>query len=205
VRHGARVRHFERLYASSDDPWNYRGSAYEHAKYADTLRHLPRARYRRAVEVGCAIGVLTDQLAARAERVLGIDPATRAIRLARAGRRRSNVDFRVGRVPPDWPAGAFDLCVLSEVLYYLSPAERRRLALRLVRQPAADVVLVNWRGETGTPWSGADAADDVAARLRAHGFAATTTERPGYRIDVLRRVSGAGTATGLSRWEDGCG
>jgi SAM-dependent methyltransferase len=187
------VRHFERLYASSDDPWNYRGSAYEQAKYADTLAHLPRPRYRRALEVGCAIGVLTEHLAGRAGRVLGVDVSPRAIRLARAGRRRAGVGFRIARVPAEWPAGGFDLCVLSEVLYYLAPAERRRLAARLTRAPATDVVLVNWRGETGTPWSGEEAAADFVALARARGFAARTTERQAYRIDVLRILEHAGT------------
>jgi SAM-dependent methyltransferase len=201
MRRDAGLRHFERLYAASDDPWNCRESAYERAKFADTLAHLPRPRYRRALEVGCSIGVLTDHLATRADRVLGIDASPRAIRLARAGRRRAGVAFRRARVPAEWPAGGFDLCVLSEVLYYLTPQERRQLTARLARAAVVDVVLVNWRGATGTPWSGDEAAADIVRRARHRGFVAATTARPDYRVDVLRRAAGDGTRRLVPGWD----
>jgi len=59
--------YFDALYAASPDPWAFETSAYERAKYAATLDALPARRYRRALEVGCSIGVLTRQLADRCD------------------------------------------------------------------------------------------------------------------------------------------
>ena len=55
--------YFDRKYAFDPDPWGFATSAYEADKYRATLAALPRARYRRALEVGCSIGVLTERLA----------------------------------------------------------------------------------------------------------------------------------------------
>ena len=68
-------RYFEDVYGANDDPWNFETSEYEHAKYARTLAALPRARYGRALEVGCSIGVLTWDLSERCDSLLAVDAA----------------------------------------------------------------------------------------------------------------------------------
>lgn len=75
--------YFARVYAESDDPWGFATRAYEASKYAATLDALPGERYRSAFEVGCSIGVLTERLAARCERLLSVDVAERALQQAR--------------------------------------------------------------------------------------------------------------------------
>ena len=52
------------------------------------------------------------------------------------------------QVPHEWPDDVFDLIVLSEILYFLSPADIIALADRTLATLEADglVLLVNWRG-----------------------------------------------------------
>src|SRR6185312_1934448 len=88
---------------------------------------LPRPHYARAFEPGCSIGVLTRELATRCDNVLASDPVAAPLEAARAAVPSQHVTFQVGRVPDDWPDGQFDLIVLSEFLYYLSPADRREV------------------------------------------------------------------------------
>ena len=60
--------YFEDLYAADIDPWKFASSGYEREKYAQTLAALPEARYPRALEVGCSIGVLTCRQARGGQR-----------------------------------------------------------------------------------------------------------------------------------------
>ncbi len=76
--------YFQRLYAADPDPWGFATSAYERAKYDATLAALPRARYRAAFEIGCSIGVLTRELAARSGRLLAVDLLPQVLERARA-------------------------------------------------------------------------------------------------------------------------
>ena len=180
--------YFERLYEADPDPWAFETSSYEAAKYAATLDALPRARYASALEVGCANGALTERLAARCDRVVAVDVAEAA--LARARRRcagRGGVAVRRMEVPAEWPDGAFDLVVVSEVGYYLADADLARLRARCAEAapPGGHLVLVHWTGETDYPLSGDDVhaaflADPAWLPLRAGRTA-------DYRLDVLER------------------
>ena len=75
--------YFDDVYRAKADPWNFQSSPYEAAKYAATLAALPRPLYRNALEIGCSIGVLTAQLAARCEQLLSIDVSEQALDQAR--------------------------------------------------------------------------------------------------------------------------
>jgi hypothetical protein len=94
------------------------------------------------------------------------------------------VEIRQACIPQDWPDGVFDLILISEVLYFLSPAdvaETSRRAHATLAQ-GGTIVLVNWTGPTDTPTTGAQAAHLFMGAPRAPCVAA-----PGYRIDVLPR------------------
>lgn len=185
----AHVRgHLAALYAADDDPWNYRRSTYEQRKYAETLARLPRRRYRRALEVGCSIGVFTAQLARHADRVLALDLVPRAIAVAQARRGSANVRFEQADLPREWPSGPFDLIVLSEVLYYWDEGEIADVFGRARRALTAggDVLLVNWLGATGTKLGGDDAASAFVALAAGAGLDVATLRRRHYRIDVCR-------------------
>lgn len=157
-------RHFEALYAGSDDPWHFDGSWYEARKRRLLLAALPHERYARAFEPGCATGLLTAELAPRCGALLATDGADRALEVAgRRLERHAHVALRRMWVPDEWPEGAFDLIVLSEFVYYLAPADIDRLARRVRASlaPGGVVAACHWR----RPIAGCALAGD-AAHLR---------------------------------------
>lgn len=129
VTTGARSHYFDAKFAADDDPWRYRNSWYERRKRDLTLAVLPRARYRRAFEPGCANGELSAALAPRCEQLLSADFAPTALVLAqRRVARHAHVRVERRAMPDDWPAGRFDLIVISEFAYYLSREQCMALA-----------------------------------------------------------------------------
>ena len=184
--------YFDRLYASDPDPWRFETSYYERAKYAATVAALPRKRYRRGVEAGCSIGVLTAQLAARCDRMLGIDVAAAALDRARqrlAG--VTNVEFSQLRLPSERPPGRFDLIALSEILYYFDIATLASLAEVVIDMaaPDADILMVHWLGPTPDyPLTGDTAVAAFLAALAPRVAITLQTRTPDYRLDRLRRV-----------------
>lgn len=180
--------YFEALYRHDPDPWNFATSDYEREKYAATLAALPDRRFHRGFEIGCSIGVLTRQLAARCDTLLAIDIADTALTQAR--QRCTGLDtltLERRSAPGEWPTGSFDLIVFSEVLYYLGIdgiREAARQSLACLASGGA-VLLVNWHGDTGGACSG-DAAvthfiDAIAGRLPIVHQARTDL----YRLDLL--------------------
>ena len=111
--------YFENLYAESLDPWGFETSEYERRKYERTLGVLAHRRFRRALEVGCSIGVFTEMLAPLCHELLAVDVSEKAIAVAEE-RLESIPQVRVElrRLPEETPEGPFDLIVASEVLYY---------------------------------------------------------------------------------------
>ena len=185
--------YFEAIYACDSDPWRFASSGYERAKYDATLAALARPRYGRALEVGCSIGVLTRDLAPRCDALLALDAAEAPLAAARARcAGLPGVEFRQMRVPQDWPeaAAAFDLILLSEVVYYLDAADVVRLARRVggTLAPGGEVLLVHWTGETDYPLTGDEAAqlfiDATAPFMRL----VRQDRAEFYRIDVLQRL-----------------
>lgn len=176
---------FEELYAGSEDPWGFAEREYEARKYAHTLAALGQAGFERGLEVGCSIGVLTEQLAERCRELVAIDVSERA--LARAAERlagRPGVTLARMTFPEEMPAGRLDLVVCSEVLYYFDDAG---FALALERLGAAleggaTVVAVHWRAPTETyPLRGDEVHDRLLVALgRWH---AADERRPEYRLD----------------------
>ena len=183
----------EALYASGDDPWDFRGSAYERAKFAATAAALPRPRYRSALEIGCGNGELARRLAPRCDAYAGLDAVEAALDAAR--RAVPEARFVQGFVPCALPDGDHDLIVLSEVLYFLDADAIDALADQIDRRwPGADLVCVTWRGPSGNPLEG-----EAALAL----FLAACEDRPvstariedRYRIDLAGPRSGASIST----------
>ncbi|MDO9709476.1 SAM-dependent methyltransferase [Paracraurococcus lichenis] len=180
--------YFEALYAADPDPWRFASSDYERDKYAATIAALPRPRYGRAFEIGCSIGVLTAQLAARCDALLAVDAAEAPLAAAQARcAGLPKVAFRRMAVPADWPEGRFDLILLSEVVYYLDAADGARLARRVAESltPGGEALLVHWTEETDYPLSGDAATEGFIA---AAGLPVIRQQRAArYRLDLLGR------------------
>ena len=124
---------FEAKYQRSSDPWQFAASLYEQRRYATLLRSLSQARYSRAFEPACSVGVLTAALAERCDSLLACDIAPTAVHLARercVG--FSNVRVDHADLAKSLPPGSFDLIVFCELGYYFSAAAlaRKRLGSR---------------------------------------------------------------------------
>ena len=183
---------FEQIYGQSPDPWDYRGSAYEAEKYARTLAAIGPGRRARALEIGCSIGVFTEQLAPRCEALVALDFSARAIALARERlSAATNVELVHASFPELAPVGPWDLVVCSEVLYYLDAAALEVAIGCLADQLAsgAEVVAVSWRGAGAIePFRG----EDLHAQLRRAlaPWHVLDDRQPGYMLDRFdgRRV-----------------
>jgi LmbE family N-acetylglucosaminyl deacetylase/SAM-dependent methyltransferase len=160
--------YFDDMYARHDDPWGFDSRWYEERKRAVLLASLPRRRYRAIFEAGCSTGALTAHLADRSDRVLAVDLAP--VALERARRRlesRANVELRRCTLPDEWPDGAFDLVVLSEVAYYWAGSDLDRGLTAAVASlgPDGHLVACHWRHPVAEyPHSGDDVHDALAAR-----------------------------------------
>jgi SAM-dependent methyltransferase len=107
---------------------------------------LPKPRFSTALEVGCSQGFLTERLAPRAERVLACDISAEAVRQARENCREfPNVEFRVADIRQGYPGDGFEICLFSDVLYYLSAAETDRVLAEAARRiaPGGFLFIVN--------------------------------------------------------------
>ncbi|QIG43351.1 bifunctional PIG-L family deacetylase/class I SAM-dependent methyltransferase [Nocardioides anomalus] len=149
------------LHAEADDPWGVDVDFYEERKRGLLLAALPRERFRHGLEVGSSTGALAADLAARCDALLVVDASAHAVAAAQrrcAGLPGVRVEQR--RVPAAWPqapAGGFDLVVLSEVGYFLSPRDLDELLARIGESLAEDGVLVlcDWQHEVqGWPLDG---------------------------------------------------
>jgi LmbE family N-acetylglucosaminyl deacetylase/protein-L-isoaspartate O-methyltransferase len=183
--------YFEALYQADGDPWGFASQWYERRKYAITLGSLPRQRYRRVFEPGCSIGVLSEQLAARCDALVVSDFAENALQQARARLRTlAHVEVRHMTVPAEWPAGTFDLIVLSEFLYFLDGPDLSEVIERTLSSldDEGHVIVVHYLPAGKIVQS----ADEVHDALRAHpGLVGMVTHRESdFILDVLARKPG---------------
>ncbi len=184
--------YFDAVYAANVDPWNFAASPYEAAKYAATLAALPRAHYGNAFEAGCSIGVFTAQLARRCGALLAADVSSQALAAARercAG--LGNVRFEQRRLPAEFPAGPFDLILVSEVGYYFSLPDLRVFCRQVADglTPGGQALLVHWTPLVHDyPLTG-DEVHEAFRQETAGSLRLLREERAEkYRLDLFERV-----------------
>lgn len=158
--------YFENQYARAEDPWGFTSRWYERRKRMLTLAALPRRRYRSGYEPGCSIGVLTEALAERCDRLLATELVPAAVSRARARVRSDHVRIEEGDVRALPSVGEHDLIVLSEVLYYLTETEAIRVAAGLGGRLARDghLIAVHWRHLVAEHTLSGDHADELLRR-----------------------------------------
>lgn len=178
----------DRVHRDRDDPWDVDGW-YERRKRAITLASLPREHYGRALEVGCSVGALAVDLAARCDDLLALDSSAVAVEAARS--RLAGTDHVVVRraeVPAQWPEGHFDLVSVSEVGYFLSPRALDELVARAWESLAPDghLLLCHWRHDlVGWPLDGPAVHD---AFLAPGGRVLAEHHDPDFVLHVLGRT-----------------
>ena len=138
---------FQEFYERNEDPWGFETRWYERRKRSVLMASLPKAEIGDVLEIGCSTGLITRELAARAVRVVALDP----VAVGRgcgpsAGRRRSR-DVRTRSGAARLAGGRYDTVVLSEVGYYLSTADLAR-TIHLIEDCLTDdgcLVACHWR------------------------------------------------------------
>ncbi|RZM27522.1 MAG: methyltransferase domain-containing protein [Pedobacter sp.] len=181
--------YFEKLYTENPDPWNFQTSEYEKAKYKHTIDSLPNTHFKRALEIGCSIGVLTEMLAEKCDQLLSVDISEQALKLARKRlEHKPNVLFKVAGVPAGFPEGQFDLIVMSEVGYYLSLNDLKETFKRMVQQLNTNgvLILVHWTHYVEDyPLTGDEVHEGFQSEKMEHLKADRTAD---YRLDVYQKI-----------------
>lgn len=185
------AQYFDDIFRSDHDPWNLASSEYEAAKFTHTHDVLADRRYARALEIGCAHGVLTGHLAPICDSLFAVDISTKA--LARARERvgdRPGVLLAQMAFPHETPETEdFDLVVLSEVAYYWGRADLDRASewLRGHVSPGGRIILVHYTGETDYPQGGDEAVEALWSELAADFDVELAERRDKYRLDLWKR------------------
>jgi len=183
--------YFESMFRGAEDPWDLERSDYERGKYAHTVRALHGRDYRQAFEVGCAKGVLTASLAPHCGALLAIDVSATALKAARARcASLDQVSFANMVFPQQTPSRAFDLVVLSEVVYYWDDRDIGRAATWIASQVecGGDILLVHWTGQTDYPQGGDEAVEKLHGFLAGRVEVVTDERTAQYRLDLWRRL-----------------
>jgi SAM-dependent methyltransferase len=187
--------YFDDVYRVRADPWDFESSAYEAEKYRTTVEALGGRRFRRGFEIGCSIGVLSRMLAAQCGALLAVDVSEAP--LARARERCADlpqVEFARMQVPGEFPAGSFDLVVMSEVGYYWSRDDLLRACDRIeaALEPGGVWLLVHWTPAVHDYPLRGDAVHDLvfarggpAGAIRHLGG----LRRETYRLDCFARTA----------------
>lgn len=190
-------RYFDALHAGAEDPWGFESRWYEERKRGILVATLPDRGYGDVLEIGTSTGVLSRELAERASaRFVGVDVSEVAV--ARAGERNrdlAHASFERMTVPEEWPEGTFDLIVVSEVGYYLSPDGLTQMIDRALTGLSENGALVfcHWRHEIADQ---ALTGDDVHAVLeRTPGLVRLARHlEEDFVLDVVVRPPGLSVA-----------
>jgi len=147
---GCRAADFAPVYARAQhDAWGYEQRKFECRRFDLILKLASMVSARRALEVGCAEGHLTQRLSPLVDELVACDIVEEAVRRTEvncSGLR--NISFLSADVRKHWPAGMFDLLVYSDVLYYFTRKEVRRVIRASARHlcPGGYLLFANeWR------------------------------------------------------------
>ena len=141
---------FDEIFRQSSDPWRYTSSFYETSKFRTTIKCLPKVQFKNAFEIGCAIGVLSQKLAKKCDRLLSVDHSE--VGLGEARKRCAGlpqVRFEQMQIPQQFPTEKFDLILFSEVGYYLTMPDLLTTKQKIIDQllPGGYLLMVHFRSQ----------------------------------------------------------
>ncbi|MCX8526413.1 class I SAM-dependent methyltransferase [Chryseobacterium formosus] len=184
--------YFKEVYDANEDPWNFETSEYEAAKYATTIAALPKDHYENVLEIGCSIGVLTQLLAQKSTHLLATDISQKALDLA--AKRcidLKNVSFKLLNFQNEFPDDLYDLVMISEVAYYLSPTDWKSAVLSLFDRLKSNgnIVLVHWLPEVHDyPQTGDEVHQSFEKLMQEKMTNVLSNRAENYRIDVWEKL-----------------
>jgi cyclopropane fatty-acyl-phospholipid synthase-like methyltransferase len=180
--------YFKGVYDASEDPWNFETSEYEAKKYAATIAALPKKQYENVLEIGCSIGVLTQLLAQKSTHLLATDVSQKALDIAaKRCKKLSNISFKKMNFAKELPDDQYDLIMISEVAYYLSPSDWESAVGNLYERllPDGNIVLVHWLPEVHDyPQTGDEVHENFEKLMHSKMTNVFSDRAESYRIDV---------------------
>jgi SAM-dependent methyltransferase len=180
---------FDSMYRANSDPWSFASSEYEGLRYQTLLQALGDDRFHHAFEPGCSVGVLTEQLSARCDRVDAIDISPTAVELARKRcSSLANVSIRCGSLLHPMIEGGCDLVVFSEIGYYFEEETLREILSKLVAsmKQQGTLLAVHWLGSSPDHLLSGDRVHEIIDEIDEliHDKA---ERHSGFRLDRWRR------------------
>jgi len=139
--------YFDRLYSEKSDPWNFKGSSYEHEKYGHTIAALDQRKFNHGLELGCSVGIQTKLLSENCTNLVAVDISEVAIVAAKEEcHELQNITFRCQDISTDFPKSKFDLITLCEVGYYFKRAVLLQIFNKIVNRllPKGKLLMVHW-------------------------------------------------------------
>lgn len=183
--------YFKEVYAANEDPWDFETSEYEAEKYSATIAALPKDFYENALEIGCSIGVLTKMLSEKCGHLLSTDVSEVAIRKSKERcKNLANVTFKRQSFADGLPEDLYDLIMISEVAYYLSPEDWEVAAQRLFGklQDKGNIFLIHWLPEVHDyPQSGDEVHESFRMLMEDKMKNVFNSRAENYRIDVWEK------------------
>ncbi|NOK19062.1 SAM-dependent methyltransferase [Corallococcus carmarthensis] len=176
----------------AEDPWHVDALGCVRSRDDVTMASLPRARYRSALEIGGAIGLLTEKLQARCDALLSLEDSRSAqARAIHRCRHLPHVRFQRMSVLESYPEQTFDLTLVCEratswSLHELALAQQRILEHL---EPGGHLVLVHWTGQTRDMRLNGHEVHDAFRQLTPKHLRHLRGEMEGtYRLDVFERL-----------------
>ncbi len=190
---------FEDLFDQEVDPWGYT-SEYEQKKYEQTLEIIPDIEIDNALELACAEGHFTVQLAPRVKNLLATDVSEIALkRCAERCSEHQNIQYQRLDLVSEKIDGRYQLMICSEVLYYAGSRKRlRKIAQKMANSILPDGYLVMVHGnvviddvhKTGFNWEhsfGAKGIGETFSSLPNLTFL-KEIQTPLYRVQLFQKA-----------------
>jgi 2-polyprenyl-3-methyl-5-hydroxy-6-metoxy-1,4-benzoquinol methylase len=184
------MQYFDRIFASNPDPWSYQTCFVSQERKALMLDRIPRRHFRRLLEIGCAAGWMTTELATRADAVLAVDISPIAIRVAATHcAQLGNIRFQNVDILTSMPDGIFDAIVCAGVLVYLPWSAQEDVCARIVKSLEQNGILLLEHKLSVDP--GEVAARRVHALYAAHPelVLLERVEKDIYEVLLFRRIA----------------
>jgi predicted TPR repeat methyltransferase len=185
--------YFDRIYTESEDPYGFDRNDYEQLKFAHLLAVCGDGPFVRALELGCAVGSLTELLAPRCRELVAVDISSAAVtKAAERVERFTGVSCETRNLPSELPSGEFDLIVASDVLYYWTRADVEAGVRRLssVLKPGGALVAAHYVPPWGVLLTGNEVHDILRSTAPLKHVLEERvefgTDRP-YRVDRYER------------------
>ncbi|MBI5834194.1 MAG: class I SAM-dependent methyltransferase [Armatimonadetes bacterium] len=187
------------LYRERPDPWGATRTCYRYQrlKYERLTAFIPARRYERVLDLGCGIGAFTRHLAPHVGAITGVELSASGVQQARdLSVDHANADYRQGDVLHVGDAvgqSTYDLVILADVLYYLSPLSAEVLdgvcaSVAAAMEPGGVLLLANHC--VGTPDAESRQTRFIHSRFRQSSAFRVLREawRPFYLATILERV-----------------